>query len=214
MKTRLPPPEKVRSIFDLPAFKELPFLVHTLGLFFALMGLYFPFFYLPTFTTAVLNASDDTAFYMLAILNATSTFGRIIPGLLADKIGSLNMIIPCGLSATILAFTWMGVTSVSNAATFAVFYGFFSGAIVSLPPTIVAGLSPHMGVVGTRMGMCFAVAGLGLLIGNPIAGSMVDIKSGDFGSGQLFSALIMFVASVCFVWVRVLQTLRGKGWKM
>jgi hypothetical protein len=32
------------------------------------------------------------ASYLLAIINAASTFGRVIPGVLADKFGRLNIV--------------------------------------------------------------------------------------------------------------------------
>ena len=53
---------------------------------------------------------------------------------------------------------------------------FFSGALVSLPPTVVATLCPNMGVIGTRIGMFLFPTSIGLLIGNPIAGAI--LKSG------------------------------------
>lgn len=214
MRTRLPPTKKSRSLLDLSALKEATFVVLSIGLFLVLVGLFFPFFYLPTFTSIVLHASEKTDFYMLSIINATSVLGRIIPGLIADRVGALNMMVSCGLGATILAFTWLGIRSVAGAAIFAAFFGLCSGAIVSLPVTIVAGLSPHMGVVGTRVGMSYSFAGVGMLIGNPIAGSLVDLETGEFWKGQLFSTALMLAASLCFIWVRILQARQGKGWKV
>ena len=44
-------------------------------------------------------------------------------------------------------------------------YGLFSGALVSLPPTIFVHLTKNRAVIGTRMGMGFAIISIGLLVG-------------------------------------------------
>ncbi|GAB1205145.1 hypothetical protein APSETT445_003815 [Aspergillus pseudonomiae] len=213
MRLRLPPPKQTRSLLDLSAFKEAPFLIFSFGLFCAFVGLYFPFFYLPTYMSSVVHSTDDLAFYIIAILNATSVFGRITPGLVADRLGSLNTIIPMGLGAAVLAYAWIGIKNLAGTIVFACLYGFFSGAIVSLPPTIVARLSPNMNIVGTRMGMCFTFAGLGLLIGNPIAGALLDVEKGVFWKAELFSAVMVTAGVAAFVWLRLLKWTDGEKGK-
>lgn len=214
MKLRLPPPNQTRAMLDLPAFKEPSFVVFCLGLFFSFIGLYFPFFYLPTFFSTYLHSDGNIAFYMIAILNAASVFGRITPGLVADRVGSLNTIIPISLVAAILAFAWMGIHNIASAIVFSILYGYASGAIVSLPPTAIARLTPDLSVLGTRMGMCFIFAGLGLLIGNPIAGALLDLENDVFWKAQLFCAVMVTVGLVFFVALRVLKWRQGEGWKI
>ncbi|EAW12156.1 putative MFS monocarboxylate transporter [Aspergillus clavatus NRRL 1] len=213
MRMRLPPPKQTRSLLDLSAFKEAPFLIFSFGLFFAFVGLYFPFFYLPTYMSTAVHSDDDIAFYIIAILNAASVFGRITPGFVADRIGSLNTIIPMGLAAAILAFAWLGIKNIAGTIVFACLYGFASGAIVSLPPTIVAKLSPNMSVVGTRMGMCFTFAGVGLLIGNPIAGTLLDLEHAVFWKAELFCAVLVTTGVACFIWLRLLKWTDGEKGK-
>ncbi len=48
MRTRILPARK-RALWDLPAFKEVPFTLFTLGMFFGFMGLYIPFFYVQSY---------------------------------------------------------------------------------------------------------------------------------------------------------------------
>ncbi|KAL4886115.1 major facilitator superfamily domain-containing protein [Aspergillus karnatakaensis] len=180
MRMRLPPPKNTRPLLDLPAFKEPPFVLFSLALFFSFIGLYFPFFYLPTYLTASLNTPSNIAFYSIAIINAGSVFGRIAPGLLADKVGSLNTIIPMAISSTALTFAWLGIHNVARTIVLSMLFGFVSGAIVLLPNTILASLTKDMSVLGTRMGMSFSFAGRGLLIGNPIAGSLLDLENAVF----------------------------------
>ncbi|OOQ89423.1 putative MFS monocarboxylate transporter [Penicillium brasilianum] len=214
IKPRLPPPKQSRSLIDRSAFKEPPFLLLCLGFFFSFAGLYFPFFYLPTYFTSFLHSDGDIAFYIIAILNAASVFGRITPGILADHLGSLNTIIPISLIAAVLAFAWIGIQNEAGTIVFAILYGFASGAIVSLPATILARLTSNLSILGTRMGMSFTFAGLGLLIGNPIAGALLDIEGAVFWKGQLFSAVMVAVGTGSFCLLRILKWKQGEGWKI
>ncbi|EEH34837.2 hypothetical protein PAAG_05884 [Paracoccidioides lutzii Pb01] len=213
LRSRLPPPPKTRRLLDISAVRDIPYLILSFGIFFVFVGLYFPFFYVPTDLKVRLHASDDLAFYMIAILNAGSIFGRIIPGLLADHFGALDVMIPCSFACAVLLFAWMGIHSIAGSIVFSCLYGFFSGALVSLPPTVIASLSPDLSLVGTRMGMCFWFAGLGLLIGNPIAGALLDIYSSVFWKAQLFVAVLLITGTGFLAWVRIMVA-KEKGWKI
>ena len=206
-------PRNARALLDLKAFRDAGFTIFSLGLFSTFVGLYFPFYYTSIYGSRIVGLSDDVSFYLLPAINAGSIFGRIIPGLMADKIGSLNAIIPCAVAAAILSFAWLGITNAPGLWTFSVLYGFFSGAIVSLPATVVALLSPDLSLVGTRMGMSFTFAGFGFLIGNPIAGTLLNIPEGRFRSAQAFSAATLLVGAAAFILVRVLVVKRQRGWK-
>lgn len=144
-------------------------------------------------------------FYVILVLNGYSVFGRILPGLLADRVGSLNTIIPIGFITLILAFAWIGIDEMAGTIVFAGLYGFVSGTMVSLPSTIVARLTPNMNVLGTRLGMCFIFVGVGLLIGNPIAGSLLELENAVFWKAQLFSAIITSTGTFFFLALRVLK---------
>lgn len=214
MKMRLLPSKETQSHIDLKvAFLEPPYLVLNCGLFFSFVGLYFSFFYLPTYFISFLHSDADIGFYSLAILNAASVFGRIAPGLLADRIGCLNTIVPASLVSSILVFVWISIRNEAGAIVFACIYGFSSGAILSLPPTIVARLTPNVSIMGTRMGMSCAFAGTGLLIGNPIAGALLDLGHAVFWKAQFFSAIMLIAGTVLFLWVRLLKWSKEEGWK-
>lgn len=73
----------------------------------------------------------------LSILNAASIFGRVLPNFVADKIGPYNMIIPFSFATGIMIFGWLGVTTPAGLVVFAILYGFFSGAYISLLPSIL-----------------------------------------------------------------------------
>jgi MFS family permease len=72
-----------RKFFDVSAFCELPWVFFVLGSFLGFLGLYTPFFYIQSYAIQTGLADPDLAFYLLAILNGSSTFGRIIPNYIA-----------------------------------------------------------------------------------------------------------------------------------
>jgi MFS family permease len=71
------------------------------------------------------------------------------------------------------------------------FTGFLSGAAVTLPVTIVASLVPDMKLLGTWMGMSFCFAGMGILIGTPFAGTLINAAENRFFDGFIFSGSVM-----------------------
>ncbi|TVY47008.1 Aspyridones efflux protein [Lachnellula occidentalis] len=199
MKTRLPPPKKSRRMIDPAALRSLPYMVFNLGLFFAFVGLYIPFFYAIIYAERQLGIKEDLSFYMLAVLNGASVFGRILPGLLADRFGSLQVITVASLMSAIIAFCWLAVDNLGGLVVFCIFYGFISGAVVSLPPTVIAGFAPGLHVVGTWIGMSFCFSAMGLLIGNPIAGTIINVAENKFSGGIIFSASFLAAGAVAFV---------------
>lgn len=213
MKPRLPPPSKTRSLIDRGAFRSLPYVVFSIGLFLAFIGLYIPFFYIVLSAERRFRLAGDLSNYMLSVLNAASVFGRIIPGLLADKFGSLEILTYCTISAAIISFAWTAVHDLGGLVVYCLFYGFLSGAVVSLPATVVAGLVPELRLMGTWMGMSFSFAGLGLLIGNPIAGTIINVAENKFTGGFIFSASTVIAAGVIFVGVGAYRPTSFKWWR-
>ena len=206
MRIRITPAKK-RALVDLGALHEAPFLFFTIGMFFGFMGLYIPFFYIQTY--AIENdVHADTAFYLLSVINAGSILGRVIPNFLADRLGPINVITPGTLAASIIAFAWIGIKTTPGLFIFCVLYGFFSGSIVSIPPTVIVTISPHLGVVGTRMGMAFALSGLGTLVGTPIAGLLIREK-GFVGAIVFCGASVMLAA-----WFFLCARIARKSWKI
>lgn len=204
MKMRVQPPSR-RQFFDLAAWKEAPYTLFNLGFLFGLMGIYVPFFYLESYALNYIN--PDLSSYLLVILNASSFFGRIVPNFVADRTGIFNMLIPTSLITSLLAYVWIGIRNPPGLVVFAVLYGFFSGAFLSLPPGAVVALSPSIGSVGVRLGMNMFIASIGLAIGNPIAGAILPHS---WASLQAYSASFIVLGALFFITARVVKV----GWSV
>jgi MFS family permease len=198
-------PSVRRPYIDLAVLREIPYDLFSTGSFFGFIGMYIPFYYLSTYSVERGLVDADVGFYLLTILNASSVFGRLIPNFFADTTGPLNITMPFIIFCSIIAFCWTSIASFGQAVVFAIFYGFFSGTFVSISGPALATLSPDLSLVGTHMGMSFSFSALGLLIGNPVAG--VLLNRGWIGPAMLCGAANM-LAAVFIVAARIKKT----GW--
>jgi MFS family permease len=173
-------PATRRPFFDFEVLRKVPFDLFSFGTFFGFMGMYIPFYYMSSYSISHGIVDANLGFYLLTILNAASIFGRIVPNFFADKTGALNVMAPFSIFCGIIGYSWTSATSAGQVIVFCIFYGFFSGTLVSIIAPAVVTISPDLALVGTHMGMNFGFTGLGLLIGNPVAGVLLD-KYGYLG---------------------------------
>jgi MFS family permease len=98
---------------------------------------------------------ENLAFYLISIINASSILGQILPGLLADKAGVFNVqiIFTALMSISILAY-WTPSTNEASIITFGIFYGFASGAFISLFTVCCAMISPIKKIGGRYFPSC------------------------------------------------------------
>lgn len=90
--------------------------------------------------------------------------------------------------------------------------GFFSGALIPLPPSIFPVVCPDPKVLGTRLGMAQAVGATASLIGSPIAGALVGDDGRHYIGLQLFSGLVMMVGTlfqIC-LWLNLAKKRNGR----
>ncbi|KAL5378822.1 hypothetical protein DPSP01_008862 [Paraphaeosphaeria sporulosa] len=200
-------PATSRSLIDVSAFRIPAYSLMVVGFFIGFMGLYMPFFYAQVYALTARITDANLGFYLLAIMNSTSVFGRIIPNYLADQLGPFNVVIPCTAISALLCFCFIATHNAPGIIALMAFYGFFSGTFVSLPPTIIVHLSlKERGKIGTRMGQSFGVIAVGLLIGTPIGGAILD-RSG-FWAVWVYGG-VMLGASVGLLWA---ARVSHKGW--
>jgi MFS family permease len=200
MKVRIMPKQK-RALLELAAFKEIPYASFCIALFFGFIGFFGPIYYLQPYAINTGITDENLGFYLLPILNAASIAGRILPNFVTDKAGPLNILIPAALISGLLGVVWIGIKNLPGMIIFAILYGFFSGGYVSLAPVAIISLTPDMRTLGTRMGQSFFVSSLGLLVGSPVAGEILN-KTGSYLGLQLFSGLTVFLTGVLLVWTR------------
>ncbi|CAK7241741.1 MAG: hypothetical protein STHCBS139747_003210 [Sporothrix thermara] len=178
----------------LPAFREPAFSLIAAACFLFFWGMLLPFNYIELQAQAA-GMSPTLVPYLLPIVNAVSIAGRILPGIVADRIGRYNvMLCITAFSAVISLALWIPGKSTGAILAYSVLFGFSSGGFVSLYPTLIAQIS-DIRQIGIRTGTAFGVVGFAALTGSPIAGSIADDQNGSFTGLQLFCGFTM-VASV------------------
>jgi len=215
MKTRLPPKSKRPPTppISIPSFFRDPiFMASALGIFFTFLGLFFPFFYLQLFAIQK-NIDSTLAFYTLAILNGTSTVGRIAPNFLADIIGIYNVMIPANIISGILIFVMLAVDSPGAVIAFSVLYGLSSGAVVSLIGPMVAETADHVWEIGVRSGLAFFIVSFACLTFAPIDGALLTQEFAWYRP-VVFSGVVVLVGTALLTFARAKMATKKGTWRV
>jgi MFS family permease len=109
----------------------------------------------------------------------------------------------CSAAAGVIVLA-LGVPASGNAAfiTFAALYGFASGAFVSLLPAQIAHIS-KVEQIGVNVGVVFAVVSIAGLVGNPIAGAIIDANHGDYWGLNVFAGVTLLAGAFMFTITRM-----------
>ncbi|KAJ3521404.1 hypothetical protein NM688_g9021 [Phlebia brevispora] len=117
------PPKKDLPPLSLRPFREsTAFTVYCASGLITFLGLYTVLTYIDLSARAA-GLDENFSFYLVAIANAGSTVGRLGGGLLTDKIGPLNVMIPSTFIAGILTYIWPFSTSEGGYTIVGLIYG-------------------------------------------------------------------------------------------
>lgn len=192
IKPRMPPRDT--AFFLTSAFRSVLFNILIVSEFCQLLGYFCLLMFIPTFAEYH-GMGSMLASYQVAILNGASVFGRILPGILADRLGSLNMLFAAAASTTVLAFCWPNVEGTAGIVMFSVAFGFCSGAIMSGGSTALSLCPKDPREVGTYLGQGTAIASLAALVGPPVTGALLE-KFGGFEQISIFTGVFSLVGAL------------------
>ncbi|KAF5672075.1 monocarboxylate transporter [Fusarium denticulatum] len=180
-------PSPKSSTLNFTAFQSPAFCFVTAGIFmfefviFSISGL------LPSISTRV-GFTAENGYTLLSIVGAASTFGRVIPGIIGDKLGHFNVL----LATSVFTIIFMGALLVpfgTKSATalyaWSAIWGFGSGSFLSITPGM----------------MNFAIA-FALLIALPTSGAMLE-NMGPQALAGLFTGMTA-VGGACYFAARAL----------
>lgn len=209
------------------AIKDRATLTYTVGQFLQMLTLYTPYYFSSVYCQA-LGASPSMAFWSVSVINASTFFGRIILGKVSDKIGHNNTLVLAVFTSGLLTFCWLAVRTVTamfiwitfvRSTDFALFlrepdyaiqYGFFSGASVSLQTPAIVQLVPNVPGRVTLMGPYIAIVSqttsIGALVGPFLAGKLLSDRSessataipDDYHPMMYLSGAGLFASSILF----------------
>jgi predicted MFS family arabinose efflux permease len=210
LRKRLPHNKRAGGAIDLKALREVRFATTTIAVFLVEFAVFIPYTYISSYAIAV-GIDAQHAYRLNTLLNAGAIPGRALPGYVAGRYGTFNVMCVTAFTCTTVIFA-LWLTAASNEAlitAFTVLYGFWSGAAISLTPVCV-GQVCNTEDYGKRSGTAFFMASIAALTGVPIAGAIVQSNDGAYYGLIIFAGSLYAAACIAFV---VARGIAG-GWKL
>lgn len=191
MRMRVQPVAK-RKLIDWSAFTDAQFVSFVLSCTIGFICMYCFIFYISYYSESSGALSSEMAFYLIPILNVGSLLGRTLPNYLGDKIGFFNIMGPCTIVVAVLTLLLIAVRSFGGIIAIAFLFGIFSGVFFSMPGPIFVRITKEKAKIGTRMGMGFAIIGLGALAGGPGGGAVLGTIGGNAAGSLNWTGLWIY----------------------
>ena len=112
------------------------------------------------------------------------------------------MIATALLSSIIVLALWIPARSNAPTLVFAALYGISSGTFVAMIPALIAQACPDLARLGIYMGAVYLVASPAVLLGQPVAGALIEADGGDYVWLQAFCGVTMVVGAGLFALAR------------
>ncbi|WQF85574.1 Putative major facilitator superfamily, MFS transporter superfamily [Colletotrichum destructivum] len=202
-------------LLELAAFKELPYLLFTVGMFFALLGVYFAYYYVPNFARDKLKLDSDGALTVLIVMSAVGIPGRLIPPFFADKsIKPLRTLVISLLFCSLNLFAWIAVTSTAGLYVWVVAYAFTANAVQTLFTASMGEVTSDMSKLGVRIGMVFTVVSFACLTGPPVGGRLVEVGGDNYAYAQIFAGASMLLGGLLVALAKMKQVGQKEFWRI
>jgi predicted MFS family arabinose efflux permease len=178
------------------------------------MGLYFPFYYIASYSRDIIGMSYTSSLNLLLVLNGSGIIGRLGPNHLADRFGAMTLFVPVAFACAVCMLCWMAVTTQPGLYVWCVFYGAAAGGIQSLFPAGLTSLTTDLRKTGVRMGMIFTINSFATLMGPPIAGALITSMGGRYNGAQGFAGAVLVLGTGFMAAARTIKMRKiGEGWK-
>ncbi|KAL0954005.1 hypothetical protein HGRIS_005162 [Hohenbuehelia grisea] len=206
-RTRLPPSGGMtwRSAVDFSGFRDSRYSLACSASFLMSYAMFIPYFFIDDY--AKLNGvKHDVAKLLVTITSACSAISRILPGIIANRFGALDVLIPTTWTcATLVLGMWLPSHKPIPIAIFGGLYGFFSGPFNSLIKAYIACISPQESF-GARLGTLDLFIAIATLIGPPTQGALIKPLSHDhFKHLIIFTGLTIVASGVVLAITRIVD---------
>jgi len=144
-------------------------------------------------TIASVQGGLETGFIFAALLAVGNAAGRVITGIVSDKIGRTATLISVFVLQAINMFAFASYSSATMLTVGSIVTGATYGALLALFPATTwdwYGLKN----AGTNYGLIFTAWGVGGLVGPIIAGRIID-TTGSYNGAYIMSAVLLLIAA-------------------
>ncbi|KAI1847083.1 hypothetical protein JX265_006723 [Neoarthrinium moseri] len=211
LRKRLPPNKKGGSSIDLGALRDTRYAIVTAAVFLVEFAVFIPYTYISSYAIAT-GLEPHKAYLLNTLLNAGAIPGRALPGYVADRFGVFNvMCVTCFTCVAFILCLWLTTPRDNEAmvTSFAVLYGFWSGAAISLTPVCI-GQVCRVEDYGKRNGTAFSIASIGALVGIPLAGAILQAQGGGYSGVIALAGGAYAAATAAFIVARGVSA----GWSL
>jgi MFS family permease len=143
---------------------------------------------------------------LIAVAGVFSTFGRLGLGPVADRFGRLRTLQLAVFAMAASYLVWLSEPAYAGLAFFAALMGAAYGGWVAISPSVLAEFFGTEGLGGTT-GALYTGAGIGALLGPPLAGVVVD-ATGSYRPA-IVGAMVLEVAALAVILSLKPRTARG-----
>jgi MFS family permease len=184
-----------RNKFPLPRLElvkystEICYVFAGIGTCLTMLVLFFPAMYLELLGLER-GADPKTSFNSGIAFRFTGIIGGILLGFLSDMYGIWNVQIPVTGGLALTLFTMCAVHGPKSLIAHSIFYGFFSGAWLSLMVTALSSLANSMEEVGTRVGLVLTISSIFALFSFAFQDALLGIKF-NWAAPSVFSGFLL-----------------------
>ena len=194
------PKSFTQTLSFIKVLKTSPYIHLLLFKFCSAFGYLNFFVHLPVFAIEDIELSASSSAFCLALVGAASLCGRILLGIVADRVGAKKTLVLSMSGVICCVALWPTCKSLYPLALICTTFGFFAGAFPSLPPTVLSsyygGTSPDS--IHRLIGMTFLVETAGALLGPYITGVLYEVR-GNYWYGSWFTCGMLGVG-LFFLW--------------
>ncbi|KAN0097186.1 Major facilitator superfamily domain containing protein [Tylopilus felleus] len=180
-------------------FTEVPSLLTIIGFTLFQIAYLYPFFYFQVDSLRH-GLSASFSFYSLVVINLGSFIGRFVAGTVLPFVGAIDLTIITSMVCAILIIGMIWLGSVVSVVVLGVLYGLFSGMNIAMMAPVL-GLTSDPAELGVRMGVGFAITGIGGLVGSPICGALLTGRY-LWWAPAIFCGAVALTSGLFFVGVR------------
>ncbi|KAG0351016.1 hypothetical protein BGZ54_003460, partial [Gamsiella multidivaricata] len=158
---------------SLHVFKDPRFLSLTLAELAASIGYLIPLYYMQTYAVYI-GLTPDQGALILGLANGSSFIGRILLGVIADRVSNTKtLLFCCWATAFSVMVLWTIAKSFGMLVLMGMTFCMFAGAYVSLVPVAVAE-SFGTDSMASMIGLMYGAGGVAMWGGSPLAGYILD----------------------------------------
>ncbi|KAF9115224.1 hypothetical protein BGX27_008589 [Mortierella sp. AM989] len=189
--------DKNQKFVDFSIMKNHRFLMLFIAGIFVVSGYFTPFYFISSYAQQH-GVDTSTASLMVGLMNGASAVGRIVMGLVSDKIGPINALFISTFAATLtLLFIWTFAKTTAVMFLFSILYGLCCGAYLSSTVSVsvaICGLNRLAAVAG----IIYAGMAVGSTIGSPISGAILSTigHNTDYIGVILWSGGVMLIGTI------------------